>query len=181
MMEPRQKKVAAVLIGASVILIWRVYAVVTDRFPASVEAASVDGVTPMPPSSANDALLARDGEETWKIQTTLAARPWQAGPFRAEPDRPVQMDEDDHNDDEAGSGDEQPQPPDFKFTGVSRVDDSFRAFAGDRVLRLGDIVSPGLEVIEITRRTTTLASQEWAFRYELGVPQPTIRPRSETP
>ncbi|MFQ5425045.1 MAG: hypothetical protein ACE5F9_13845 [Phycisphaerae bacterium] len=180
-MEPRQKKVAAVLIGASVILIWRVYAVVTDRFPARVKAASVDAVAPMPPSSAKDAILARDGEETWNIQTTLAARPWQAGPFRARPDEPMQLDDDDDDDDVVAPGDERPQPPDFNFTGVSRVDDSFRAFAGDRVLRVGDIVAPGWEVIGITRRTATLASQEWMFRYELGVSQPTIRPRSETP
>lgn len=164
-MDPRRKKILSVLAVGVLILGWRIYVVVTDYFPAAQAQADTGVAMPAPPPIIQPVRKTADDDPVWALQRQLQARPWGRDPFMTPPGRgPVRG-----ADRNADNGPVvRPDPGAIRFSGAARLDGKWRAIVSGQIVSLGEEIRPGFRVVGITKRTMTLASGNWRFRYELG-------------
>jgi hypothetical protein len=180
-MDARRKKVLMVLCVASLILAWRIYAVVTGGTPAAVQAnpapVAVDAgpVVPIATQTASPV----DSPALWESQQAVAAQAWGRDPFAdvEAVSQPEEAAEEAKAQEETGA----PPTPSLRFSGVSSSDNNWLAVVQGNIVRVGDFIDGRYKVVEITKRSLTLAADGWTFRYELGSDAPFIRPPSENP
>lgn len=181
-MDARKKKVLTVLVISSVILVWRVYALITAYGPAAVQAqaGAVDaGLTGKGAVSFASSWLELPPEQA-QAQRAVENQPWGRDPFlvlvrRAEPSEQKK-------DTTPSAVVQQPDPPQVnKFRGVSRSGDRWLAAIDGRIYRVGDVFDGRLTITEITSNSVTMTQAGWAFTFTLGSQSPTIRQPTEQP
>ena len=181
-MDARKKKVVTVLCAASVILLWRVYALVTKYMPSSAQAeAPVADVGPLPTDVAAAAMIkAREREMAALLsaQELAAKQPWGRDPFASLVEKakvivPAAS--------ENATPIDAPTAPRISFTGVARVDNEWRAIVSGQFVGIGDIIETDFRVSQITKRSITFQSRGWSLRYELGKDAPLVQQLSENP
>ncbi|MCG8406446.1 MAG: hypothetical protein MI923_14710 [Phycisphaerales bacterium] len=173
-MDARKKKVLIVLAIASVILVWRLYAIVTEYLPSTTRADSVAEVVP---AAKDQTSVRKDSmEEVWNAQTKVTEQSWGRDPF-SNVLRVLNLD----SSNEEVVSREPPPAPSILFTGVSMSDDQWLAALDGNIVRVGDTVEEDCRIIEITKHSVVLKSKGWVFTYALGSQKPEIRPFSEEP
>lgn len=181
-MDARKRKVLTVLVIGSVILVWRVYALITTYGPAAVQA---QGSAPEPVPASNEVLASATSwfelpSEQAQAQRVVEDQPWGRDPFlvlvrRVEPGEQK-------SDTGPPAAAQQPDPPQVnKFRGVSRSGDRWLAAIDGRIYRVGDQFDGRLAISEITSNSVTMTQAGWAFTFTLGNPSPTIRQPTERP
>ncbi len=181
-MDARQKKMLTVLVIGSVILVWRVYALIMTYGPAPVQAQGGADVS----NTAGEVTLT--AVSNWleipaeQVQAQLAAanQPWGRDPFLVlvRSTEPAEQ-KIDHAPPAAA---QQPDPPQVnKFRGVSRSGDRWLAAIDGRIYRVGDQFDSRLTITEITSNSVTMTQAGWAFTFTLGSQSPTIRQPTERP
>ena len=169
MMDPRRKKIVSVLVVGSLILAWRVYALVA-HLPAEVKG---DAVAPTQPASMPVHDIADPMADVWKTQQALAARPWGRDPFVlqavAQADAPAAAAQPDDMQLPPAA------PPAVRFSGASQICDRRRAIVNGSIVAEGDVIGGDFRVVGITPRTVTLGSGGWTYEYTLGSDQPRVR------
>ena len=206
-MERRNKKVLIVLGVASLILVWRVYALLNRSTPTAAQAnqaatsiqqdavprleeSKAEGETrgwiPLPAAVAAGVAQTPEQSAVQPITPTLAesqkliaAQPWGRDPF-ADPPGAVQRAELTEQPKEKEATIVEP-PPALKFTGASSSNGKWLAVVRGEIVRVGDLIDGKYKVVEITQRSLTLTANKWTFRYEMGSESPSIRPPSEEP
>ncbi|MBN2562439.1 MAG: hypothetical protein JXQ75_16055 [Phycisphaerae bacterium] len=181
-MDARKKKVLTVLCIGSVILTWRVYALIVKQVPSAAEAGPA--LTSVYDDSAGNsnqyAESQKDMAGIWEQQAAVGSQPWGRDPFadvqgaRREPE-PRRMEE------TVPDRGPPPEAPSLNFTGVSMSDGQWLAVVRRSIVRVGDVIDEEFRVTDITKRSVTISSRGWAFRYELGVKEPVVRPLWEEP
>lgn len=178
-MDSRKKKIFVVLSIASVVLVWRVYVVISKYLPKSAQAetAVVAGEeTAGLPSQA--ACLTEDRlAERWTAQVQVADGPWGPNPFADKPWAVQASEAADEPEETAEVRQGPPTPPAIRFTGASKSGEQWLAIVGDNIVRVGDAVGGEFTVAEITKQSITLASGSWTFTYQLGAEEAVIRSR----
>lgn len=181
-MDARKKKVLIVLSVASLILVWRVYAVVTAYMPSAAQAESSEAST----DAANQDLVAsvaaraleQESLALVKAQEKAAKQPWGRDPFA---DVVAAEEEIEPTPSEKAPVSQPPPVPTLTFTGVSKVGDEWRAIVSGRLVRIGDIIETDYRVSRITKRSITFQSRGWTLQYELGKEAPLVQPLTEKP
>ncbi len=177
-MDARRKQVLGVLAVAVLILTWRICVIIADYFPAAQARADTGVATPAPPPIVRPARRTADDDQLWVLQRQLQARPWGRDPFMTPPGRGPDRAAD-RNADQVPVV--RPDPGAIRFTGAARLDGTWRAIVSGQIVGLGEEIRPGFRVVGITKRTMTLASGNWRFRYELGSAAATPFQGSEKP
>jgi hypothetical protein len=175
----RQKKIILILCIASVILVWRVSAVMTKYFPASAAAQPGAEQVIAAPVVAPSIDVHEKGID-FKAQQLVEAQPWGRDPFelgaafQKKPKREAPK---------LAAPKVKPPPPqaELKLIGVSLSDGKWLAAVNGRIVRVGDMMEERFKVIEITNSSMTLECEGWAFVYQLGGQDPVIRPLGERP
>ncbi|MCZ6817494.1 MAG: hypothetical protein O7F76_12475 [Planctomycetota bacterium] len=179
-MDPRKKKVLSILGVASVILIWRGYAIVTQGLPGQTQAETV--VLPEPNSEPRIVQPFQDQEDMkalWILQAKLTARQWtDHDPFEG---LEITIPKGSFARPEHAEPEEYPDPPKLVFQGVSEVKGNQRALVDGRIVKVGDTFESGVVVSEITRNTITLTNDPWRYKYMLGIEGVTVYEGSEEP
>lgn len=181
-MDARKKKVVTVLSMASVILVWRVYVVVTTYMPSAAQAEPpVAEVEPMPTEVAAATQANARKRETAALMTAqerAARQPWGRDPFAS---LVVKVKKSTTAASENPTPADAPKGPRLDFTGVARVDDEWRAIVSGQFVGIGDVVETDFRVSQITKRSITFQSRGWSLRYELGQDVPVVQPITENP
>ena len=180
-MNARRKKIMTVLCLGSVFLAWRGYVLITERLlPTKTQADSMV-VTPEPTPS-DTAGVARpvssDMTRVFEQQATVVDQPWGRDPFAPVPGS-AQVSESPAA--AKAPPRDQPPAPVLQFTGVSRSAGRWLAVVQNKIVRVDDVIDGQFTVVEITKRSLTVASGGWAYRYELGVERPEVRRSTEEP
>ncbi len=173
-MNARTRKVVMVLSVASVVLVWRVYVIITDYMPESAQASQVEdeATESLPEPDMPDPLAA-----VWEKQRSLEERPWGRNPFEVALDlkkAAVEATEEQPNHDSAPL-----TPPQIGFSGASRVGNTYRAILKSGIVAVGDSVEGPFTVKAIDKNKLVIASGSWHYIYELGSELPTIRRSGE--
>jgi|CXWL01.1.fsa_nt_gi hypothetical protein len=175
----RKKKIIVVLSAASVILVWRVSAVMTKYFPASAAAQPTAGEsvaqTPIAPT-----VSVEEDKIDWKAQRLVETQPWGRNPFDLETSYQRKAKPEAARPEVVKTPPPAPQTQ-MRLTGVSRSGEQWLAAVGGRIMRVGDKLEERFKVTEITNSSVTLECQGWAFVYSLGSQEPVIRPVGERP
>jgi hypothetical protein len=179
-MDSRRNKVLAVLCLASLVLVWRVYAVWNRYLPAPAQGNPIPAGTGLGVASpgSEKGSVRPDGPTIWESQKVVAAQPWGRDPF-ADVSDSMRPKEAEQAEDKKAEG--VPPPASVRFTGVSASDNNWLAVVRGDIVRVGDVIDGKYAVIAINKRSLTLAADGWTFRYELGSEEPFVRPASETP
>lgn len=177
-MNSRTKKVLAVLCVAGLVLAWRVYGLLERYLPASVQALPTTAPALTDADAAGKTVVPENTLARWESQRAVAEQPWGRDPFAdAEPvmenTRPVKPDE------VRAPSSAAPTAAAFGFTGVSESKGKWLAVVRGRIVRVGDEIDGKYKVVEIDRRSITLAAEGWTYRYELGAEDVSVRPASE--
>jgi len=176
-MDARKKKVLSVLCVASLVLVWRGYAVITKFKPSKAKAdPAVTAVDFGSTESDRDAAYEQeDLTGVLEQQEDIANQSWGRDPFAdvsgaVRERQPVSV--------EAEVRDEgpPPEPPPLEFSGVSKSDGRWLAVVRRRIVGVGDVIDGEYKIVEITKRSITLASGRWSLRYELGSDDAVVRP-----
>lgn len=176
-MDPRKKKVLSVLIIGSFILIWRVYAIVSDGLPDQTQARVVDLPEPEPEFPITQEVTDEDMKALWTLQEKLTARQWtDHDPFEG---LKIKTPEGTYVNPEQAEPDDAPEPPKLVFNGVSNARGTRRALVNGRILKEGESFDAGIVVREITRNTLTLAHGPWRYTYRLGFEDVTVQASEE--
>lgn len=178
-MDARKKKVLTVLALGSVILVWRLAAVVNKYFPSSASAAQVEAVAQDSPDKTPAPAASTRQSAVWQQQDEIAQQAWGRDPFSEVPG--IRRPEVQPNTKVPEPTRTQPPAPQLRFTGISRGGDRWMALLDGKIMCVGDRVSDGFEVVSIDRRSVTLGAGSWLYRYELGVQEAVVRPRAEEP
>ena len=173
-MNARTRRVATVLGVSSVILVWRVWTIISDYTPQSAHAnQEVAAVTESVEQAERPDPLAA----TWEKLRSLEEGPWGRNPFSLPEELKTATDE---TSAEPELDDSKPlTPPKIGFSGASRVGDSYRAILKSGIVAVGDSVEGPFTVKAIDRTKVTIASGNWNYVYELGSDMPTIRRAGE--
>lgn len=161
-MNERQKLVVKILIPASLVLVWRVYALLTrtPAPPAAAEAAVIEPAVPVaaPPLPVFEA--PKLSTALIEAQEKRLKLPWGRDPFdlSARP-RPTVA---------ATEPQQAPKPPDWNLTGISRDGEEYFAILGRRVVRAGDRIDKKYTVVEVTDASVTVTDGKWQYRYAFG-------------
>ncbi|HKQ49348.1 MAG TPA: hypothetical protein VJZ71_14855 [Phycisphaerae bacterium] len=181
-MDARKKKVVTVLCAASVILVWRVYVVVTTYLPSAAKAETpVAEAGPLPTEVAAATVAKARERESAALRTAqdqAARQPWGRDPFAS---LMVEMKGSAPAASENSPPPEAPTAPRLSFTGVARVDEEWRAIVSGQFVGIGDFVETDFRVSQITKRSITFQSRGWSLRYELGQDVPVVQPITENP
>lgn len=164
-MNARNKKVLGVLLFGLVILAWRLNGIFSDYLPPAQVRADTESGAAQPPRRPVSAKAADLFAKTWVVQRQLQGRPWGRDPFESPPSLVVVPQNDSQPDPVV---DAKRTPGAIRFTGTAQIEGKWRAIVEGRIIGVGDSIESGLRVVEITKRTITLASGAWRFRYELG-------------
>lgn len=181
-MDARKKKVLTVLILGSVILAWRVYALIAIYGPAAVQAQG-SATDPVPANNevrvVASSWLEMPSEQV-AAQRVVEDQPWGRDPFLVMVRR-VEPSEQKRETTPLAAA-QPPDPPQVnKFRGVSRSGDRWLAAIDGRIYRVGDQFDGRLTISEITSNSVTMTQAGWAFTFTLGNPSPTIRQPTERP
>lgn len=179
-MDSRKKKALSVLCIASVILIWRVYAFVSEGLPGQTRAEAVVLPEPMPePPMIQSSSDQQDMMALWTLQSKLTARQWtDHDPFEG---LRITTPQGTFVRPEHAEPEDRPEPPNLVFRGVSVVKGEQRALVNGRIVRVGETLESGILVSEITRNTVTLSYGPWRYVYVLGFEGATVQEESEEP
>lgn len=181
-MDARKKKILTVLVISSVILVWRVYALITTYGPAAVQAqGSAADAGPMSGGAVTFASSWLElPPDQAQAQSAVENQPWGRDPFLVLVRR-VESNEQ-KNEPAPPVAAQQPDPPQIsKFRGVSRSGDRWLAAIDGRIYRVGDVFDGRLTITEITSNSITMTQAGWAFTFNLGSQSPTIRQPTERP
>ncbi|HWL94700.1 MAG TPA: hypothetical protein VNT79_14355 [Phycisphaerae bacterium] len=172
-MNSRKKKVVVVLALGSVLLVWRIFALIQKYGPQAAEATEAVAATPAPmpaPANSRDAML----ETRLAAQRAVEKQSWGRNPFsdvagvvRRIGEQPVQQIA------------ETPVPPVIRFSGTSKSADQWMVAIDGNIHRIGDMVLSQYKIIGITRHTMTLEFGGWTYTYEAGRPGATVAPFRE--
>lgn len=181
-MAARQKKVLMILIPASLVLIWRVQAMVR-YLPSSASATVVAAPEPADETVMDqfaEVVISPEAEAAIRrAQQEIEAQPWGRDPFgirsRAQPtEAQAEMSP-------VATPEPPPAAPRIAFTGVSRSGDRWIAVVGGNFVRVGDIVEQNYRVVEIAKGSITLEYGGWTLRYDLGAESPVSMPSGGRP
>ncbi len=175
----RKRKLLAIIGVGCAFMGWRGYALWTrDVTPVAAAGVLSDGAgTTSSPGVAPAGYADGSVDRLREAREAVAKGPWGRNPFAS----PVSAA---RTVDEAPGADQrrsQPKPPGLEFTGVSKAGENWLAIVGGRIVRIGDELDAQHRVVEITKNSLTVASQHWAFRYELGGMEPAVHPVTEGP
>ncbi len=175
-MDARKKKVLTVLCLGSVILVWRVYAIITTYLPPASASADAGTLSDLPAAN----LIApietdRDMARRLVEQERIAQQDWGRNPFSEVP----WMRSNDSGETLVAPVVAPPSAPSILLTGVSKSDDQWLAAVRDKIMRVGDVVDGAYQIVEIDGHSITLASRGWAFTYRMGSEAAQVRPIGE--
>jgi len=173
--DARRKRVLMVLAAASVVLIWRIVAVVNKYAPVEATAASAPPAPtqPIAPPSDTARIPTMSPEETRAVTIALASvmeQPWGRDPFSMQAagkkaDSAIRT--------KAPPSSAAPAPA-FVLRAVSRRDRRWCAIFAGKIVGVGDTVADEFQVIGIDQHSLTLLRGGWSYRYEIGVETPVI-------
>lgn len=178
-MDARKKKVLTVLCLGSVILVWRVYAIITTYLPPASASADAGTSADVPAANLNVPVEAdRDMARRLVEQERIAEQDWGRNPFS---EVPWMRSNDSGETRVTPVVNTPPSAPSILLTGVSKSDDQWLAAVRDKIMRVGDVVDGAYEIVEIDGHSITLASRGWAFTYRMGSEAAQVRPLREEP
>ncbi|MFQ5412272.1 MAG: hypothetical protein ACE5EC_08230 [Phycisphaerae bacterium] len=179
-MDARKKKVLTILCIGSVILVWRMYAVVTTYLLPSPAHADV-GTSESLPAANLIALggMDRDMANRLAEQDRISQQDWGRNPFSKVPWMRSSIDPGDAVVESIVNT--PPSAPSILLTGVSKSDDKWLASVRDKIVRVGDVVDGAYRIVEIDRHSITLASRGWAYTYRMGSKEAHVRPLRKEP
>lgn len=182
MIDGRRKKVLTVLCLGSAFLAWRGYVSISERLLVADTRAGPIGVEVAPIDPKSEAAVKADVvlANLLDQQSAVADQPWGRDPFGSLA-RSVPVEDDSSAARQVALDRVPPPAPPVQFTGVSRSDSRWLAVVRDQIVRVGDVIEGRYTVVEITKRSITLAADGWTYRYELGVESPEVRPLTEEP
>jgi len=183
----RNKRALYVLVPGAIILVWRVWAILSGGSPqradagSTAEAATVQEAYPpvTSPMSGRAAvgITAKD-DPRLALQAQLEQGPWTRHPFRPAKPRVLEA-----------PTQRPPAPPlerlpapHWNMTGVMRTGGKYAAILNGQTVSVGDVVEGGFEVVNVTLDSVTVRHRGWTFRYLLGRPHAEAQiAREETP
>lgn len=172
-MNPPNKRALAILVPASLILIWRVAVLVSGRAPATAGAhvgaplpASDELEAPAVVASVRPAIVADDA--LMMLQARRGKLAWGRDPFGAveipkpPPPEPVEPEV------VEAPAPQAPEAPQWLLTGVSRCATGWVAILGGQIVSRGDRLDDRYDVTSVTSQGVVVGDGDWEHVFRLG-------------